>query len=75
VTPINAFPVGVTVTPAGSTVTPVKISQQPVKIVSNIGLGGIQVMRRNILNLKFSFGCSEKFGFECDPVEYFTLEC
>jgi hypothetical protein len=44
VTPINAFLVGVTVTPA-SGAAPVKISHQSGagKIISNIGLGGIQV--------------------------------
>lgn len=46
VTPITAFPVGVTVTPAGGT-TPLKISHPAaVKIVSNIG--GIQLVNRKM---------------------------
>jgi len=41
VTPINAFPVGVTVTPSGGP----RLAHPPpgLKIIPSIGLGGIQV--------------------------------
>jgi hypothetical protein len=43
VTPISAFPVGVTVTPS-TTHAPRMSSHSPaLKIIPNIGLGGIQV--------------------------------